>query len=76
MLTSAILLAMLFSTMKVGILPPGVLEVAMRHSVFPFSSSVKRSTLTYLPFMAVSSSIANSGWSERSTGIDTISLET
>lgn len=44
-LTADIWPAMLFSATKVGIFPPGVLEVAISHSTFPPSSSRKRSTL-------------------------------
>ena len=43
---AALFFAIVLSTMKLGMLPPGVLEVAMRHSVSPFSSSMTRSTLT------------------------------
>jgi hypothetical protein len=45
-ITDAILPDILLSAMKLGILPPGVLEVAMHHSILPFSSSMMRSTLT------------------------------
>lgn len=39
-------LAIVLSTTNVGIDPPGLLDVAMRHSVFPLGSSEMLSTLT------------------------------
>jgi hypothetical protein len=46
MLTAEIVLAIELSTIKVGMRPPGLLDVAMRHSVLPLGSSLILSTLT------------------------------
>ena len=46
MLTAEIELAIVLSTTNVGMRPPGLLDVAMRHSVFPLESSLILSTLT------------------------------
>ena len=45
-LTAEIELAIVLSTIKVGMRPPGLLDVAMRHSVFPLGSCLTLSTLT------------------------------
>ena len=71
MLTAEIELAMVLSTTNVGIRPPGLLDVAMRHSVFPPESSLILSTLTYRPLTPFSSSFASSGSLDRSTGMET-----
>lgn len=65
------------SVMKVGILPPGVLDVAIRHSTVPSSNSSKRSTETYRPFVPFSSSLARSSspGPDKSTGIETTRLD-
>jgi hypothetical protein len=46
MLTAEIELAIELSTRKEGMRPPGLLDVAMRHSVLPLGSSLMLSTLT------------------------------
>ena len=46
MLTAEIELAIEHSTRKEGMRPPGLLDVAMRHSVLPLGSSLILSTLT------------------------------
>lgn len=73
--TCTIELAMERSTMKVGIEPPGVLDVAMSHSVLPSSNSRIRSALVYRPLTPFSSSFANSLSAVTSIGIDTIVLQ-
>ena len=55
-------------------LPPGIPEVAIRHSTFPSSSSRRRSTQTYLPFVPFSSIFASSSSADRSMGMETIIL--
>lgn len=45
-LTFAMVLAIVDSATKDGMLPPGVLDVAMRHSTLPLSSSCRSSILT------------------------------
>lgn len=57
-------------------LPPGVLQVAIDHSTFPFGSSKIRSTLVYRPLMPFSSLAASSASSGRlrSMGIEMINL--
>lgn len=47
--TPATFLAIVLSTMKLGMLPPGEPEVAIFHSKLPLSSSMTLSTLTYRP---------------------------
>ena len=44
-LTAEIKPGIVLSTIKAGIRPPGILDVAMRHSVFPLGSSLTLSTL-------------------------------
>lgn len=44
-LTAEIKPGIVLSTIKAGICPPGLLDVAMRHSVFPLGSSLIHSTL-------------------------------
>ncbi len=75
--TSAIVLFIVDSVKKEGMRPPGVLEVAIRHSVFPFSNSASCSTLTYLPLTPFSSSFARSASSgdDRSIGMETTTLK-
>jgi hypothetical protein len=67
----------LLSVMKFGILPPGVLDVAIRHSIVPSSDSSKRSIETYRPFVTFSSSLARSSspGPNKSTGIETTRLD-
>ena len=62
------------SAMNCGMFPPGVLDVAMRHSTLPFSSSWRRSTLAYRPLTPFSSSFAYSSSPVTSTGIETMIL--
>lgn len=73
--TAAICPGMLLSVMKDGIMPPGVADVAMRHSTSPFSNSTIHSTATYRPLVPFLSSFASSWSSERSIGIETIVLK-
>jgi len=44
-LTAEIKPGIVLSTIKAGIRPPGLLDVAMRHSMFPLGSSLIHSTL-------------------------------
>ena len=45
-LTAEMKLCIVLSTIKAGMRPPGLVDVAMRHSVFPLGSSLILSTLT------------------------------
>lgn len=75
-LTSEILESMVRSETNAGMFPPGVLEVAMRHSILPFSSRVRVSALAYRPLTPFSSSLARSSSPglARSIGMDTMIL--